>query len=73
VNPNGRTYGGPRETVDICENRSFLWFKWVKVHAAAGVYRDDTIDNILILANVNIKPPELRAAIRAYEYWTWDQ
>lgn len=65
LNPNGHTLGGPRETVDICEQRSLLWFKWVKVHASAGVYRDNLIPELLGLKS--IKEPVPAAAQRAFD------
>lgn len=69
LNPNGRTFGGPRETVEVCEYRSFLRFQWVKVHASAGVYRDGLFYNDSILKVDRLRSPELSAATRAYEYW----
>lgn len=63
-NKNGRTVGGPRETVELCEYRSFLWFKWVKVLYSAGVYHD--------MGGTPLNTPVSRAATRVYQNWKWD-
>ena len=65
LNPHGRTFGGKRETVEVCEHRSFLWFKWIKVHSSAGVYRDN------LFITERLVTPEVSAAKRAFENWVW--